>query len=169
MDSFIYGNVIFVAPFRSLKEGCISMKFFILFALFHLLEGGIIHLKREVKHIDTNNIADITIATEVNEMTSRSFLECVNLCGQTDTCFSVFYKDNQCWFVRASVKFSLNSCFQFKSGSTKAFVGLNEVRVSTVLPFPFLVYEIRKRKIFMKSKKISNDQELIQSDPTFYL
>ena len=106
----------------------------VLFALVHLLEGGISHLKREVKHIDSNKLDGIAIATEVNKMTSRSFLECANLCRQTDTCLSIFYKDNQCWFIRAGVRFSSNSCFQFKSGSTTAFVGLNEVCLITNEP-----------------------------------
>ena len=105
-------------------------EFSMILALFHLLECGVIHLKREVKHIDTSNLAGIMASTEADQKWSRSLLECSTLCRQTDACFSVFYKDTKCWFVLTGVKFSLNSCFQTKSGATTAFVGLNEVRLS---------------------------------------
>ena len=105
-------------------------EFSIILALFHLLECGVIHLKRDVKHIDTSKLDDIMASTATDQKRSRSFLECSTLCRQTDACFSVFYKDNKCWFVLAGVKFSLNSCFQTKSGATTAFVGLNEVCLS---------------------------------------
>ena len=99
----------------------------IILALCNLLECGVTHLKREVKHIETTNLADIMYSSEIDQRTSRSLLECSTLCRQNDTCFSVFYKDTTCWFILAGVKFSLNSCFQAKRGTTTSFVGLNEV------------------------------------------
>lgn len=95
----------------------------ILALLLKYLKGGLVNLKREVKQIEANNLAH----PEVNKVVLRSFLECVNLCGQTDTCLSVFYKDRQCWLVTGAVLYSSDSCFQLKSEFTTAFVGLDNV------------------------------------------
>ena len=106
----------------------------IFFGLFYSVICDIMNIKREIKQVSTNYIVDI-MQSEVKTQLARSLTECAQLCWQTGTCSSVFYKDNGCWLVQTMACFSTDSCFQVKNENSAAFVGVSEVSIQLLKRF----------------------------------